>query len=388
MSKDREKILQMVADGTITLEEATRLLECLDVVADIEPQEQEKSLDAGKENAVNFILQDTPEEEKKPVMQGKSQAGAQSQPGIPETPQAPGMLLPLESNQNQYSSATSWIRGLKISWINGPVEIRSYDGDVVNITEYSKVELREDDKMDITEENGVIRVKWDRRGGIFSLTSLTRLLGRPFLKKHLLVEIPRALQGKLETLECSGISSEMNCAGIAAEQLELSSTSGKVNLLNITARRIKASSISGAVRVDKLTAGEMILTSTSGSVLSQDFSVNQGDWNSVSGKVTLMGDAKSVKVSTVSGGVEGRLEDCPENMEIDTVSGGIKMFLPDNEGFHVSYSSVSSHLDTQFPVTGNLGKKSGDAVYGNGKAKIRMGTVSGGLRLYHYGSNS
>lgn len=362
MSNDREKILQMVADGTITLEEATRLLECLEVVAGLEEEAPQ------------------PEEKESPQpAQPEWETGCEPKTQ-PATPQR-GALFPLEPNQNQYSSATSWIRGLKISWISGPVEIRMYEGDVVNITEYSKSQLREEDKMEITEQDGIIRVKWDRRGGVFSLSSLTRLLGRSAFSKHLVVEIPRALHGKLELLECSTISGSICSEGVAAEEAEFSSTSAAVKLSEITARRLKASSISGSVRVEAITAGEMILTATSGAIHANGFTVKNGDWNSISGKVSFTGSADTVKISTISGGVDGRLDTCPETMEVDTVSGGIKVFLPENAGFRVNYSSVSSRLDSQFPVTGTIGKKSGSAVYGNGRAQIRLGTVSGGLWL-------
>lgn len=390
MSSDREKIFEMVAEGIITLDEAKRLLECLSVVGEM--QEEAAGQIAREEQA----RQAEQAEEAGQVVQPQETGTAEPQaapeaPKAPEAPQPfqanvegpiPKSLLPQSGKQNQYSSAASWVKGFRISWFSGPVEIRSYSGDVVNITEYSKDELRDEDKMEITEQNGIIRVKWDRHGSMFSLSSLTRLLGRLTLSKQLLVEVPESLMGKLELLECSTVSGRIDCDTVAAELMNLSSTSGAVYGCALTARRLKASSVSGKVQLEDITAGDVNVNATSGSVQAEGFSVKNGDWSSVSGSVRLAGSAEALKVSTVSGSVKADLHTCPQSMNVDTVSGGIHIALPDNEGFTVKYSSVSSRLDTQFPVMGAIGKKSGNATYGNGKALFRLSTVSGGMRLH------
>ena len=66
-----------------------------------------------------------------------------------------------------------------------------------------------------------------------------------------------------------------------------------------------------------------------------------------------------------------------KNVDIGTVSGGITLGLPENDGFNARYSSVSGRFNSEFPV--EMSGKHG--IYKNGDIEISLGTVSGGIKI-------
>lgn len=392
MANDKEKILQMVADGTITVEEANRLLECLDIIVETgkAPEAQAQPEPIAEPAA--------PEVPEAPRQEAPVAAQAEPAPKQPEeAPSAQTAAEPVEhkdeakeepaytnAGKTSYSGAgaSTTICGFQISWISGSIDIRRYGGDEINITEYSKYEIDEEDKMEITEDHGILKIKWDKRGGIFSFSSLTRLITKPFFSKQLVIEIPDAIADNLERLNCSSVSSKVTVSGIQAEHVDLSSTSGGVELYDIRAQLLKSGSVSGKVTLQNISTGSLNIDSTSGSVDASDFSAGNARFETVSGSLNLAGGANELKCNTVSGRINADLANCPAKVNCETVSGGIHLYIPDNEGFRLRYSGLSGKMNTDFPVNINGKSESGTATYGNGKSDFKFGTVSGKMNVY------
>ena len=70
-------------------------------------------------------------------------------------------------------------------------------------------------------------------------------------------------------------------------------------------------------------------------------------------------------------------------MELNTVSGDTRLYLPDNDGFTLRYQRVSGDVRSDFNLKTSLSDKSGTAVYLEGGGRnYSMQTVSGDLRIY------
>lgn len=403
MANDKEKILQMVADGTITVEEANRLLECLDIIVESgrEPEKQAEPAAAAAAETETKANPEVPEPpaDVKPEPPGTAVPEQPVPPAEPvtEQPKPAQAAEPAENKtkpaaepvytntgSSSYSGAgaATAIRGFQISWISGSIDIRRYGGDEINITEYSKYEIDEEDKMEITEDHGILKIKWDKRGGVFSFSSLTRLITKPFFSKQLVIEIPEAVADNLERLNCSSVSSKVTVSGLQAEHIDLSSTSGGVELYDIRAQLLKSGSVSGKVTLQGISAGSLNIDSTSGSVDASDFSAGNARFETVSGSLNLAGGANELKCNTVSGRINADLANCPAKVNCETVSGGIHLYIPDNEGFRLRYSGLSGKMNTDFPVAINGKSDSGTATYGNGKSDFKFGTVSGKMNVY------
>lgn len=404
MANDKEKILQMVADGTITVEEANRLLECLDIIVETGREQAEPAAGTAA-NAVADAVTEAKPETPEPVAEVKQQAQAPAAPEPPTPPVEPTPEPPKTEqaaqpvgNTNETKTETTYtstgsssysgagsataIRGFQISWISGSIDIRRYGGDEINITEYSKYEIDEEDKMEIIEDNGILKIKWDKRGGIFSFSSLTRLITKPFFSKQLVIEIPEAIADNLEKLNCSSVSSKVTVSGLQAEHIDLSSTSGGVELYDIRAQLLKSGSVSGKVTLQGVSTGSLNIDSTSGTVDASDFSAGSARFETVSGSLNLEGGANELKCNTVSGKINADLANCPAKVNCETVSGAINLYIPDNEGFRLRYSGLSGKMSTDFPASISGKSDSGTATYGNGKSDFKFGTVSGKMNVY------
>ena len=104
-------------------------------------------------------------------------------PHVP-APAAPLIPLPLEPHSYELPTPGP-ISRLRVNWVNGPVEVRPWEGDTLRLTEYSPRPLKEEERLSLREENGCLTVQWTQKPAIF--------LGfRPLtLQKHLVVELPQ-----------------------------------------------------------------------------------------------------------------------------------------------------------------------------------------------------
>ncbi len=100
--------------------------------------------------------------------------------------------------------------------------------------------------------------------------------------------------------------------------------------------------------------------------------------DSVSGNFELSSTAaRKIDTDTVSGDSRLHLGVCPDELDADSVSGSIYMWIPENSGFTAEISSVSGKVSCSIPVT-TTGKK---FVAGDGRAKLKLNSVSGNLNI-------
>lgn len=423
MREEKQKILDMVANGSITPEEAIMLLECLE-----EPestQSEDSAAAPASKVAPISIHTDAPEaEQAAPVPEEKtekekaqeptpeptvkenvytppepktyqSQGHPYAPPPVPPKAERPYVQPPQAAeypeftwesepqppqNHHRYTYVVpdSSIKHLKISWINGPVVVKAYEGADIQVTEYSNQELSTQDVLSITVVNGALQIKWDS-GDRF--LSFARMIGKSFLSKHLYVEVPQAIANQLAELDCTSISGGLHCSQIAAERAKLSSTSGKIYAVGIGAQNLKLSSVSGSVHLANCSAETLTASSTSGAVFAEGFSANIAGFDTVSGRITTSGNASKLKANTVSGKIQSQLHAMPGWIKMDSISGRITLTIPENDGFTVKYSALSGILQSDFPLTGNIGQKNGQAAYKNGTTEINFSTLSGRMQI-------
>ena len=66
-------------------------------------------------------------------------------------------------------------------------------------------------------------------------------------------------------------------------------------------------------------------------------------------------------------------------IDIESVSGELKLTLPDSLGFRLEHDSVSGDIFTDIPITTTRGLKT----YGNGECSISVESVSGDIHIGH-----
>jgi hypothetical protein len=391
--QDKERILEMVASGIITPEEAVQLLECL---------ENADSLQKDMPAVPKLEFPPMPEDTALPKVLDSPSApqSAESTAKIPyENALVPTQIAP-QSCDYAHEHPASAITSLNVSWINGTVDIRPYKGKAINVTEYSKNPLSEEEKLDMYEQDGTLYINWDKKGELFSLHTITKMIGRIFLSKQLLIEVPEEMAKQMLVIDCNTVSSELLCANFVCENMRMTTTSGKIRLAGISVENLKTRSVSGSVNVNNVSAENFEAGSTSGSVhashvSSNNFamdstsgSVHAGNFfaecarlNSTSGSIHSSGTANRLYMETVSGSIKAEVKMPVSEIRTSTVSGSTKLYLSQNNGFTVQYSSVSSKLKSEYSLSGDVKGKSGTAVFGDGSIIMSMNSVSGSMKI-------
>lgn len=267
------------------------------------------------------------------------------------------------------------VTGLKIDWVNGKIDVKVGSGDVIRITEQSAHgDLKEEHQLKLSDSDGTLRIKWGKELLFFNIFENRR--------KDLTVEVPRAVAEALEELSCSNTSGQITVSGFTAKEMNASSTSGDVELKNLKlSEGLDVSTTSGRIEVENTElSGEISASTTSGKIRLSGVQAEKANLDTVSGDVSYQGSAKKFDASTISASVQAELAACPEEADLDSVSGCLTLVIPENSGFEVDYSSVSGNFSSDFPVTTGSGK-SGRAKYSSGSASFQFSTTSGDMRV-------
>lgn len=205
------------------------------------------------------------------------------------------------------------IKNIEISYIAEPLQLFAADGEELVIKEYmnrSDTELFASVKID----NGSILVRNGRRQGFFGLRS------------RIEVYLPKSFAGSLSLTSVSG--------GIKSEE--------EWELAAFTAR-----TISGEVEVNYINAATIKLSSTSGGVKATRLA-GQMDLFSVSGSVRVAQAEGSGSFKTTSGGVRVNFTQLRGDIEASSVSGGVRLGLPQDASFEFEGRSISGGIHTAF----------------------------------------
>lgn len=421
MSQEKRRVLEMLEAGTITTEEAARLLEALgeapmeagsgqetegpqpegpqpeesqpptaaapvltlhpemdedrinEVVTKVANQAAEVAVKAGK------IVESTVAAAEKAVT-GWFGGSTPEPPPVPPAPPAPSVsdvLAPLPREGMPYGGEMPGqldqpVESLHIHWVNGPVEVRIGESDQLLITEYSKRPLEDDERMIVTVEDGEVEIKWRKKQFVRGWRQMT-------LQKHLVVELPRT-QSPLSELEISGVNGEIYLQGLTGDGISVNNVSGGIRAVGLRGDDLNLSTVSGRIEARDLVADDLDVSSVSGAVEVAGFHADDATLKSVSGKVAAWGTAEDVHGNSTSGAVELRMEAMPEDANLSSVSGKLTLIVPDS-GFNVHYQTTSGGFSSEYPLSGRLDKKNGDARYGDGDAELHFHTVSGGMAV-------
>ena len=289
-------------------------------------------------------------------------------------PAAPLTPLPLEPHVYELPTPGP-ISHLQVNWVNGPVEVRPWEGDTLRLTEYSPRPLKEEERLALREENGQLIVQWTAKPAV-------SLGFRPFsLQKHLVVDLPQA--ACLEEIKVESVSGALYLSGFPAGKIKAQAVSGSVSCQGLWAEQLWAESASGAVRLASVSSRELEARSVSGRTELLGFSCATLKGETVSGALTATGSGEEIKLSTVSGALSLQAEQYPCTARLNTVSGKISLGLPqEGPGFTVEYDSVSGGFRSRFPLIGDITKRHGQAAFGQGGAALHLETVSGAMELY------
>jgi lia operon protein LiaG len=148
------------------------------------------------------------------------------------------------------------------------------------------------------------------------------------------------------------------------ENIIIDTVSADVDISNLDINNFQCKTVSGDLRIESLGSDNLTLKTTSGNINILD----------------ILGN---LKVDSVSGNVNVGYKVFTQDIDIKTISGKVKIDLPQNAEFYLKTNTVSGEVVTKFPITiisfNKLNQLEGTV--GTGDNRIIVDTVSGSIYL-------
>jgi vacuolar-type H+-ATPase subunit H len=254
------------------------------------------------------------------------------------------------------SVSAEGICGVDIRTTSGDITVGFSEDDNIYIVEWAKNVMEEDYQAEVTvRPDGVLCVAQGRS----AVSSL--FFGRGMLNSDLEIFLPRR---NWSFVRISTSSGDIDFGpGISMDSLSVRTSSGDLSCHAAACGNLSTHTISGDVNC----------SGVSGVVCA----------DSTSGDITLAGNPSQVTAKMVSGDLQLRCDSMPQSMEAATISGDLRISLPENDGFSVRYRKVSGSLQSDFNLMTTLNCREGEAVYRDGTLRpaYSFSTTSGDIRI-------
>lgn len=241
----------------------------------------------------------------------------------------------------------SAIHTVEINWVRGKVQVQPGGESEIRWDETSNHSLKDSQRVHYLAENGVLKLQ-------FRDSSWFHLGNSP--AKELTVTLP---------------------AGINVKLLDIDSVSGDIAVDSLTIPTVKLETVSGGITAENIKGDSLDLNTVSGGMNTSGIVMTSVDAESVSGGLTMSGEIHNWDWDTVSGSASLTSAVCPRKIDTDSVSGDVKLTIPDNDGFTANYDGTSGNLRSDFPTTG----QKDTYIYKNGGASFSFESVSGDVQI-------
>lgn len=220
---------------------------------------------------------------------------------------------------------------LKIDWAAGDIVLQSADVDSIQISETAGSE-----PMYITESGKTISIQFLEHNSAIGLKN--------HKSKDLTILVPQ---------------------GWECDKLDIDAASTEVHVYDLTVYNADVDTASGKIIFDNC-------------------AVEKLDMDSASGNLEFTGCLKELDIDSVSANARLKLDNVPDRIEMDSVSGELDVTLPTDAGFTLESDTLSKHLNCEFDTT-----NSGDRIRcGDGHCRIDLSGFSGKMSIHKGGSTS
>lgn len=228
------------------------------------------------------------------------------------------------------SAGHAAIREIKIEWISGSVTVEP--GDVQEITFLESGNGTDKYEMVWKQSGDELVIQYSKDSSIAGF-------GLHFGdgSKDLTVTVPR---------------------GWVCDSLELDTASTDLTVRDMIIREMEIDSASGTAKFENCTVSSL-------------------DVDTASGDVTFSGSLNELDFEAASASFTGVLENVPNLIKMDSMSGDLALTLPEGAGFTVSLDAMSSDFSSDFPTV----KKNKSYVCGDGHCKIDVSAMSGDVSI-------
>lgn len=233
-----------------------------------------------------------------------------------------------------YISDKTDITILDIDWITGDVKVRLTNNDTITVEEMVSDNGYDAHPMVVTDDSGILKIRYADKAWMNAIDPP---------QKALTVYLPREVAENLTEVSFSSVSADFDVDPLTVRE------------------KFTFSSVSGDLKTDTIMAENV-----------------NAEVSTVSGKIELDGSFLRVTGESTSGKIDVKLRNCPEKLNIVTVSGDVELELPDSTNFWLGYDTVSGEIDCEVPV-----QRDGEHYYRGLSmgCDISISTTSGDLKI-------
>lgn len=271
------------------------------------------------------------------------------------------------------------VNSLDVTWQDGPITLTASPDGNIHVIESSRKKISDSDSLELSVKSGTLTLRWDGKWyrRFFNL-------GFGQHEKALEIQLPQELAGSLEQVSINNTSGDISLGGLTVEEMELSSISGGLDVSDCkVSGQLSLNNVSGSINLDGASAPDgspmedLDADTVSGVITISNASALEVSLNMVSGKASFDGSAGSLKANSVSGDIQLSPSACPEETDMDTVSGQLILNLPRGSEFTAEYDTLSGSFSTGFPAATDNGR----VRVGSAGNKITMNTTSGNMSI-------
>jgi hypothetical protein len=266
------------------------------------------------------------------------------------------------------------------------VAVRIWDGPGIRVEAIQTGGSRGDYQVDVSTSGDTVRVSESGRGPFWCLFCVRGLRYE--------ISVPAGAQAAINTASGDIDAEDVDGA------VTLGTTSGDVRADNL-AGGAHVETSSGEVRLNDV-AGPLSVTTISGDVRLEDGAVDGATVKTTSGEIDMEGVAGELRVNTVSGDIkvadardavltfgttsgeitfDGALARAGAN-GVSSISGDIRLRLPDDADFRLDASTVSGDINNEFELQGaETGLRSLSGTAGDGGSTLNVSTTSGEIAI-------
>ncbi|MCM1514352.1 MAG: DUF4097 domain-containing protein [Anaeroplasma bactoclasticum] len=261
---------------------------------------------------------------------------------------------------------------VEINWIGGKVNVEETNEDNIRFSEnYSeKTGKDEDNLLRYRMRNNQLTIqfcksKWFIKQSVRNDKTLTIYLPTQLYKKV-----------KIET-----INANIDVQGKESDvyyPLKIDSVSGNIRISQAHLSRLDIDNVSGRIDISKLYCkNDIDIDTVSGSVSLKETTANQLEIDFVSSRIDISGAISRMKIDGVSGNLYLTMQQAPQEINCDTVSGDVELIIPDNNGFTAKLDSVSGEINSNFSTSYSQKQ----LIYKDGGNTYRFDSVSGDVTI-------
>ncbi len=237
------------------------------------------------------------------------------------------------TSKYNYTIESNDISEVNIEWLQGNINVILYEGETIQIEEYSKLSLTRNETAYVSEANSQVNVYFNEELSFDDTQNST---------KNLNIFIPN--NSSLETLKIKSSKSNIEISGLNIKHLTAESVDGEIRINDMDSKFINVKLNSGLISMSNIFSSNLEVASWN-----NDTIINQADtenfvFDSTMGDLSINGNIENMQISSVYGDLAIITKHVPSELDLDSVGGNIEVTMPDNDGFILNTSQIYGEI--------------------------------------------